>query len=74
MPFSQRSYAADYIGFLLLLAGFMLVQMVGEPFHRMFSLDNRGIQYPHAVVERVPVSMQHPIRKYKYIRREGVEI
>ena len=28
-----------------------------EPFHRMFSLDNTAIQYPHATVERVPVSM-----------------
>lgn len=27
-----------------------------EPFHRMFSLDNIAIQFPHAEVERVPVS------------------
>jgi diacylglycerol diphosphate phosphatase / phosphatidate phosphatase len=27
-----------------------------EPFHRMFSLDDIGIQFPHAEVERVPVS------------------
>ncbi len=26
-----------------------------DPFHRMFSLDNLAIQYPHAEVERVPV-------------------
>jgi hypothetical protein len=30
--------------------------MHGEPFHRMFSLDNLSIQYPHAEVERVSVS------------------
>lgn len=28
-----------------------------EPFHRMFTLDNIAIQFPHAEVERVPVSM-----------------
>lgn len=28
-----------------------------EPFHRMFSLDNIALQYPHAEVERVPLSM-----------------
>jgi diacylglycerol diphosphate phosphatase/phosphatidate phosphatase len=27
-----------------------------EPFHRMFSLDNLAIQFPHAEIERVPVS------------------
>lgn len=32
------------------------IQLVIEPFHRMFSLDNLSIQYPHAAVERVPVS------------------
>lgn len=31
------------------------VQFFVEPFHRMFSLDNLAIQYPHAIVERVPV-------------------
>lgn len=33
------------------------IQVLVEPFHRMFSLDNISIQYPHAAVERVPVSM-----------------
>jgi diacylglycerol diphosphate phosphatase/phosphatidate phosphatase len=27
-----------------------------NPFHRMFSLDNKAIQYPMAAHERVPVS------------------
>ncbi|KAJ6100273.1 hypothetical protein N7467_001808 [Penicillium canescens] len=52
--FAQRSYAADYIALGFLVAGWVLVQLV-EPFHRMFSLDNRAIQYPFAVHERVPV-------------------
>ncbi|KAK3175289.1 hypothetical protein OEA41_002536 [Lepraria neglecta] len=53
--FMQRSYAADYAGFALLLVVYTLIQLVVEPFHRMFSLDNISIQYPHAEVERVPV-------------------
>ena len=32
-------------------------QLIVEPFHRMFSLDNISIQYPHADVERVSVGM-----------------
>lgn len=54
--FLQRSYAADYAGFALLLTGYILIEMVAEPFHRMFSLDNIAIQFPHAKVERVPVT------------------
>lgn len=30
-------------------------QFLIEPFHRMFSLDNHAIQYPHALIERVSV-------------------
>ncbi|KAJ5753352.1 uncharacterized protein N7511_007505 [Penicillium nucicola] len=52
--FAQRSYAADYIALGFLVAGWVLVQFI-DPFHRMFSLDNRAIQYPFAVHERVPV-------------------
>lgn len=33
---------------------------IAEPFHRMFSLDNIAIQFPHAAVERVPVSTNAP--------------
>lgn len=36
------------------------IQVLVEPFHRMFSLDNIAIQYPHAAVERVPVSTRCP--------------
>ena len=39
----------------------MQIQIFATPFHRMFSLDNKSIQYPFAVVERVPVGeMLHP--------------
>jgi diacylglycerol diphosphate phosphatase / phosphatidate phosphatase len=33
-----------------------------EPFHRMFTLNNIDLQYPHAEVERVPVCKTVPIR------------
>jgi len=55
--FWQRSYAADYISFVLLLVAYILTQKFLEPFHRMFSLDNIAIQYPHAEVERVSSTM-----------------
>jgi len=54
--FCQRSYAADYLGLILLIVASILVQFFLEPFHRMFSLDNIALQFPHAAVERVPVS------------------
>ncbi|KAL8736705.1 MAG: hypothetical protein Q9166_000071 [cf. Caloplaca sp. 2 TL-2023] len=70
----SRSYAADYIGFALLLTGYIFVcshrpkhnqecnpltrtlqiLTIAEPFHRMFSLDNIALQFPHAEIERVP--------------------
>jgi diacylglycerol diphosphate phosphatase/phosphatidate phosphatase len=31
------------------------IQFFMEPFHRMFILSNTAIQYPHALVERVPI-------------------
>ncbi|KAF2654264.1 PAP2-domain-containing protein [Lophiostoma macrostomum CBS 122681] len=56
--FWQRSYASDYVGLAILVTGYILSQMAffAEPFHRMFSLDNLAIQFPHAEVERVSVS------------------
>lgn len=38
----------------------MQILMIAEPFHRMFSLDNIAIQYPHAEIERVSVSTSPP--------------
>jgi diacylglycerol diphosphate phosphatase/phosphatidate phosphatase len=32
------------------------IQFLAEPFHRMFFINNINIMYPHALVERVPVS------------------
>ena len=51
----QTSYVPDYVGLVLLLAGYLAIQFFMEPFHRMFSLDDLRISYPHALVERVPV-------------------
>ncbi|KAJ5907354.1 hypothetical protein N7495_000036 [Penicillium taxi] len=53
--FSQRSYAADYIALCFLVLGWLLIELFLTPFHRMFSLDNKSIQYPYAVHERVTV-------------------
>ncbi|KAF2795790.1 PAP2-domain-containing protein [Melanomma pulvis-pyrius CBS 109.77] len=53
--FWQRSYASDYVGLVILISGYIVIQFFAEPFHRMFSLDNLAIQYPHAEVERVSV-------------------
>ncbi|MCJ1224381.1 hypothetical protein MMC12_001026 [Toensbergia leucococca] len=56
LRFWQRPYVADYVGIFLLFAAYLFIQLVLDPFHRMFSLDNIAIQYPHAAVERVPSS------------------
>ncbi|EON69846.1 hypothetical protein W97_09109 [Coniosporium apollinis CBS 100218] len=53
--FWQRSYASDYVGLAMIAAAYALLRLFMDPFHRMFSLDNLAIQYPHAEVERVPV-------------------
>lgn len=50
----QRSYIADWFGVLLLVIC-NLATLFLEPFHRLFSLDDRRIQFPHADPERVPV-------------------
>ncbi|KAF7714472.1 Uncharacterized protein PECH_004936 [Penicillium ucsense] len=55
--FYHRSYAADYMALAFLATGWLMIQIFIHPFHRMFSLDNRAIQYPFAVHERVPVGM-----------------
>ncbi|KAK0629319.1 phosphatidic acid phosphatase type 2/haloperoxidase [Bombardia bombarda] len=54
--FWHRSYASDYIGFALLLTSYFIIQFFVEPFHRLFSLNDLRIAFPHAEVERVPVS------------------
>lgn len=37
------------------LTGVSKLQLFVHPFHQLFSLDDSSIQYPFAVVERVPV-------------------
>ncbi|CBY00863.1 similar to PAP2 domain-containing protein [Plenodomus lingam JN3] len=54
--FWKRSYASDYVGLAVWITGYILIQFLAEPFHRMFFLDNLAIGYPHAEIERVPVS------------------
>ncbi|TLD32369.1 pap2 domain protein [Venturia nashicola] len=53
--FWQRSNASDYVGLGVILGAYVLIQIFIEPFHRMFTLNNVAIQYPHALVERVPI-------------------
>ncbi|KAL1306049.1 hypothetical protein AAFC00_004175 [Neodothiora populina] len=50
-------YAADYAGLAALVTTYVVSQifLFDQPFHRMFSLDDRRIQYPHADIEHVPV-------------------
>lgn len=53
--FWQKSYAGDYLGLAILVAALVIVQLLGEPFHREFKLNDTRIQHPHAEVERVSV-------------------
>lgn len=53
--FWQRTYAPDYIALAVLGAGYALILVGVEPFHRMFYLNDINISYPFAEVERVPV-------------------
>lgn len=55
--FWRRSYAPDYVGFAALLAGYMVLVFFVQPFHRMFSVTDLAISFPHAEQERVPVGM-----------------
>jgi diacylglycerol diphosphate phosphatase/phosphatidate phosphatase len=56
--YKQQPYAADYIGLAIILPIWIYLQLFiyTEPFHRMFALDDRRIQYPHAEIEHVPVT------------------
>ncbi|RYP21709.1 hypothetical protein DL766_007881 [Monosporascus sp. MC13-8B] len=55
LPRSQHSYAPDYLGFAGLLTAYLLINFLVEPFHRLFSINDLRISFPHAEVERVPV-------------------
>lgn len=57
----QKSYAGDYLGLVVLVAVYIIIQFDAAPFHRLFRLDDPRIQFPHAEKERVPVGMYlHP--------------
>ncbi|KAI9048822.1 hypothetical protein LZ554_007653 [Drepanopeziza brunnea f. sp. 'monogermtubi'] len=53
--FWEKTYAPDYLGLALLFTAYLLLVFLVQPFHRMFFINNINIQYPHALVERVPV-------------------
>ncbi|KAI5459372.1 phosphatidic acid phosphatase type 2/haloperoxidase [Mariannaea sp. PMI_226] len=53
----KTTHAPDYVGFALLLTGWILINVFVTPFHRMFSVNDLAISYPHAEHERVPVFM-----------------
>lgn len=53
---AQRSYAPDYVGFALLAVAYTLIALLAEPFHRLFSISDLAISFPHAEHERVPVA------------------
>jgi hypothetical protein len=68
--FWQKSYAGDYAGFILLLAAYLVIQFLGEPFHRHFRLNDPRLQFPHAEAERVPVctSSARDTRSLEWLR------
>lgn len=53
--FWTRSYAPDYLGFLVLGVAYVLIVLLVEPFHRMFFINDLAISFPYAEKERVPV-------------------
>ncbi|KAH8882236.1 PAP2-domain-containing protein [Thozetella sp. PMI_491] len=55
--FWRKSYASDYVGFALLVTAYLLIQFFIEPFHRMFTLSDLRIAFPHAEHERVPLAL-----------------
>ncbi|EGD99199.1 hypothetical protein TESG_06637 [Trichophyton tonsurans CBS 112818] len=53
--FWRRSYGGDYSILIFLVFAWVMLHLFVHPFYQLFSLDNSSIQYPFAVVERVPV-------------------
>lgn len=56
----QRSYTSDWVAFSLLLVGYIYIAAFVEPFHRLFTINDIRISFPHAEVERVPLGMFLP--------------
>lgn len=55
MKFQPNHLVFDWVTVLGALVLFLLLEHGLSPFHRLFSLDDETIQFPHAVHERVPV-------------------
>ncbi|GJN84297.1 hypothetical protein PLIIFM63780_007853 [Purpureocillium lilacinum] len=53
----RNTHAPDYVGFLVLLAAWIVIVSLVTPFHRMFFINDLTISYPHAEHERVSVPM-----------------
>ena len=58
----NSSYAGDYLGLLVIAVLLLFAEMLWEPFHQMFVLQDLRIQHPWAERERVDVCMlpHHP--------------
>ncbi|KAF4595716.1 putative DPP1-diacylglycerol pyrophosphate phosphatase [Ophiocordyceps camponoti-floridani] len=52
----KTTYMSDYAGLALLGIGLGLLATFVTPFHRMFSVNDLAISFPHAEHERVPTS------------------
>ncbi|EEA21860.1 hypothetical protein TMatcc_008713 [Talaromyces marneffei ATCC 18224] len=62
LPFSKKrlgarviiSYIFDYVFIIGFAAGFWVLDQI-EPYHQHFSLENKSLQYPFAVKERITI-------------------
>ena len=66
--FYSKSYAGDYIGFVILLLTLAFFEF-SDPFHQMFTIDDPRIQHPHAEIERTPVRTFKPPRLLLHTNR-----
>ena len=57
--FWRKSYAGDYLGLAILLAGFLVVKNLSEPFYQTFVVNDVRISHPFAMVQRVPACELH---------------
>jgi len=51
-----KAYALDWIMVIIFLGGFFGISRL-EPYHRLFSLEDKSIQYTYAEKERVPMRL-----------------
>jgi len=57
--FWRKSYAGDYLGLAILLAGFLVVKNLSEPFYQTFVVNDVRISHPFAMEQRVPACELH---------------